>query len=340
MIKLVTIEDVAKRANTSIATVSRVLNNRTGYSEKTKLKVQEAIEELGYESNAIARSLKNKKTNTIGVLVPNVSSMLSNEILNGIEEYAHTNGYSVLTSYTYSDSDKVMKSLKTFNEQRVDGLIFVSDFFLPEYYEYVRERKMPIVLTAAESPDYPLSFIKVDDFKASYDAVSYLIAKGHKKIGMISANPQVHPTAAGKSRLEGYKKALQDAALNIEDQRIVFCDGFIFPIGRNKFKELIEMAPDITAVFASSDDLAVGALNMAYELGIQVPKEVSIIGYDNIPITEMVWPPLATVSQPLKNMGYESTKELMKKIEDPKKEANHRYIAHEIIERKSVADLN
>lgn len=340
MIKLVTIEDVAKRANTSIATVSRVLNNRTGYSEKTKLKVQEAIEELGYESNAIARSLKNKKTNTIGVLVPNVSSMLSNEILNGIEEYAHTNGYSVLTSYTYSDSDKVMKSLKTFNEQRVDGLIFVSDFFLPEYYEYVRERKMPIVLTAAESPDYPLSFIKVDDFKASYDAVSYLIAKGHKKIGMISANPQVHPTAAGKSRLEGYKKALQDAALKIEDQRIVFCDGFIFPIGRNKFKELIEMAPDITAVFASSDDLAVGALNMAYELGIQVPEEVSIIGYDNIPITEMVWPPLATVSQPLKNMGYESTKELMKKIEDPKKEANHRYIAHEIIERKSVADLN
>src|SRR5699024_4240973 len=104
-------------------------------------------EELGYESNAIARSLKNKKTNTIGVLVPNVSSMLSNEILNGIEEYAHTNGYSVLTSYTYSDSDKVMKSLKTFNEQRVDGLIFVSDFFLSEYYEYVRDRKMPIVLT-------------------------------------------------------------------------------------------------------------------------------------------------------------------------------------------------
>ncbi len=340
MIKLITIEDVAKRANTSIATVSRVLNKKTGYSEKTKLKVQEAIEELGYESNAIARSLKNKETNTIGVLVPNVSSMLSNEILNGIEEYAHTNGYSVLTSYTYSDSDKVMKSLKTFNEQRVDGLIFVSDFFLPEYYEYVRDRKMPIVLTAAESPDYPLSFIKVDDFKASYDAVSYLIAKGHEKIGMISANPQVHPTAAGKSRLEGYKKALQDAALKIEDQRIVFCDGFTFPIGRNKFKELIERAPDITAVFASSDDLAVGALNMAYELGIQVPEEVSIIGYDNIPITEMVWPPLATVSQPLKNMGYESTKELMEKIEDPDRKANHRYIDHEIIERKSVADLN
>lgn len=337
---MITIEDVAKRANTSIATVSRVLNKKTGYSEKTKLKVQKAIEELGYESNAIARSLKNKKTNTIGVLVPNVSSMLSNEILNGIEEYAHTSGYSVLTSYTYSDSEKVMKSLKIFNEQRVDGLIFVSDFFLPEYYEYVRARKMPIVLTAAESPDYPLSFIKVNDFKASYEAVSYLIANGHKKIGMISANPQVHPTAAGKSRLEGYKKALQDADLNIEDHRIVFCDGFTFLIGRNKFKELIKTAPEITAVFASSDDLAVGALNMAYELGIQVPEEISIMGYDNIPITEMVWPPLATVSQPLKNMGYESTKELIKKIEDPEREANHQYIDHEIIERKSVADLN
>ena len=305
MIKLVTIEDVAKRANTSIATVSRVLNKKTGYSEKTKLKVLEAIEELGYESNAIARSLKNKKTNTIGVLVPNVSSMLSNEILNGIEEYAHTNGYSVLTSYTYSDAERVMKSLKTFNEQRVDGLIFVSDFFLPEYYEYIRDREMPVVLTATESPDYPLSFIKVDDFKAAYDAVSYLISKGHENIGMISANPEVHPSAAGKSRLEGYKKALQDAHLDIDDKRIVFCDGFTFSIGRSKFKELIKNAPTTTAIFASSDDLAVGALNMAYELGVQIPQEVSIIGYDNIPITEMVWPPLSTVSQPSKKIGYE-----------------------------------
>ena len=337
---MITIKDVAKKANVSIATVSRVLNNKTGYSEKTKLKVKKAIEELSYESNAIARSLKNKKTNTIGVLVPNVSSMLSNEILSGIEEFAHTNDYSVLTSYTYSDPKKVIKSLKTFNEQRVDGLIFVSDFFLPEYYEYIRERNIPIVLTAAESADYPVSFVKVDDFKASYDAVSYLISKGHKNIGMISANPEMHPTDAGKSRLGGYKKALRDANIIPENHRIVFCDDFTFPIGKKKLKELINSAPDITAVFASSDDLAVGALNMAYELGIQVPEEISIIGYDNILITEMVWPPLDTVSQPLKTMGYESTKELIKKIEDPKRKVNHQYIDHEIIERKSVAILN
>ncbi|MDN6161299.1 MAG: LacI family transcriptional regulator, partial [Atopostipes sp.] len=119
---MVTIEDVAKKANTSIATVSRVLNQKGGYSERTEETVNQAIDELNYESNAIARSLKKRKTNTVGVLVPNVSSMLANEILTGIEKYASKNNYSVLTSHTYTEREKVMKSLKTFQEQRVDGL--------------------------------------------------------------------------------------------------------------------------------------------------------------------------------------------------------------------------
>lgn len=335
---MVTIEDVAKKANTSIATVSRVINNQVGYSEKTKEKVLQAVEDLGYESNAIARSLKKQKTNTIGVLVPNVSSMLSNQILNGIEEYAHTNGYSVLTSYTYSDPVKVMKSLKTFNEQRIAGLIFVSDFFLDEYYDYIEAREIPTVLTATENKDYSLSYIKVDDFKASYDAVSCLIDKGHKNIGMISIDPIEH-TIAGKERLEGYRKALTDANSTVDKSREEYCDAFTFENGRESFKKLIQRSSDITAIFAGSDELAVGALNMAYELGIKVPDEVSIIGYDNIPISKMVWPPLATVSQPLKKMGYESMKELVKEINNPQQEKIYSYIPHKIIKRNSIKEI-
>lgn len=335
---MVTIEDVAKKAETSIATVSRVLNNQTGFSEKTKQRVLAVVEELDYESNAIARSLKKQKTNTIGVLVPNVSSMLSNEILNGIEEYASEHEYSVLTSYTYSDPKKVMKSLRTFNEQRIDGLIFVSDFFLEEYYDYIKSRKIPTVLTATENKEFPFSFIKVNDFQASYDAVSYLLEEGHREVGMLSIDPVDHPIAGG-DRLRGYKEALTDTGIEVKDGNIVFSQAFAFEEGRSSFKTLMEQNPELTAIFAGSDELAVGALNMANELNIKVPEQVSIIGYDNLPISKMVWPAVATVAQPLKEMGYESAKELVKQMKHPEKDNVYSYINHKIVKRKSVKTI-
>lgn len=334
---MITIEDVAELANTSIATVSRVMNNKGGYSEKTKLRVTEAIESLGYESNAIARSLKRNKTNTIGVLVPNVASMLSNEILNGIEDYASSHNYSVLTSYSYSEPEKVMRSLKTFQEQRVDGLIFVSDILQEDYYNYIKKMDIPMVMAANESDQYPVSFVKVDDFKAVREAVSYLIEMGHHEIGMISGHP--NEPIAGRVRIEGYKKALTDAGIPIDDKKVIYRNDFNFESGKEIFEELMHKYPDTTAVFAASDELAVGALNKAHELGIKIPEEVSIIAYDDIPISTMVWPALTTVSQPLEKIGYEATQELIKKIDHGKKKELQYYIPHKIVKRDSVKKL-
>lgn len=335
---MITIEDVARLAGTSIATVSRVMNEKGGYSEKTKQKVIEAIESLGYESNAIARSLKRNKTNTIGVLVPNVSSMLSNEILNGIEDYASSHNYSVLTSYSYSNPEKVMRSLKTFHEQRVDGLIFVSDNLKEEYYNYIVKMNIPMVMAANEDDRYPISFVKVNDFKAVYEAVTYLIEMGHRQIGMISGHPA--EPIAGKVRIAGYKKALSDAGIAIDESKIIYRNDFNFESGREIFEELLTKFPEITAVFAASDELAVGALNKAYEMNVKIPNQVSIIAYDNLPISTMVWPALTTVSQPLEQIGYEATRELIKKIDQDKKTELHYYIPHEIIKRASVARIN
>lgn len=334
---MITIEDVAQKANTSIATVSRVLNNKGGYSEETRIKVEKVVEALGYESNAIARSLKRNKTNTLGVLVPNISSMLGTDILNGIEEYASTHDYSVLTSYTHADEEKVMKSLKTFQQQRVDGLIFVSDHFKKEYYEYIKKMDIPVVLAAQESKEYPVSFVKVDDFKASYDAVSYLIAMGHEKIAMISGHPD--EPIAGKVRIDGYKKALEDAEIEVVQSRIAYCEDFTFNSGRKNFEQLIKLHPEITAIFAASDELAVGALNKASELNIAIPDELSIIGYDNILMSKMVWPPLTSLSQPLEKIGYEATKKLIQEINHSTKSGEQCYLTHEIVERKSVRKL-
>jgi len=334
---MTTIEDIAKKANTSIATVSRVLNNKEGFSEETRKKVLQAMEETGYESNAIARSLKKQKTNTIGVVIPNISSMLSNDILNGIEEYAHAHDYSVIVSYTYSDPKKVMQTLKTFNEQRVDGILFTSDYLTDEYYQYLERMNAPVVLVATEAQNYSLPFVKVNDVQASYAAVDYLIQKGHTNIGMLSGPPS--DPIAGAPRIEGYKQALKEATLEIKDSKIVYNKDFSFDDGRVTVKKLLDKHPDTTAIFAASDELAVGALKMAHEEGVAVPEELSLIGYDNLLMAEMVWPGLTTLAQPLQQMGYEATKMLVQTIQKKEKNDKAMYIPYEIIERDSVKEL-
>jgi len=335
---MTTIEDIAKKANTSIATVSRVLNNKEGFSEETRQKVLQAMEETGYESNAIARSLKKQKTNTIGVVIPNISSMLSNDILNGIEEYAHAHDYSVIVSYTYSDPKKVMQTLKTFNEQRVDGILFTSDYLTDEYYQYLERMNAPVVLVATEAQNYSLPFVKVNDVKASYAAVDHLIQKGHTNIGMLSGPPS--DPIAGAPRIEGYKQALKEADIEIKDSKIVHRKDFSFDDGKATVKKLLDKHPDTTAIFAASDELAIGALKMAHEEGIAVPEELSIIGYDNLLMAEMVWPGLTTLAQPLQQMGYEATKMLVQSIQKKEKNDKAMYIPYEIIERDSVKALS
>lgn len=331
---MATIEDVAKKAKTSIATVSRVLNNKTGFSEKTRRRVLEAIEDIGYESNAIARSLKKNVTNTLGVLIPNISSMLSSEILNGIEEYATAHDYNVLVSYTYSDPEKVMKAMKAFNEQRIDGLIFTSDSILDEYYDYLKRMDIPVVLVATESEKYPLPFIKVNDFKASYDAVNYLIKKGHTEIGMIGGDPK--DPIAGSQRLNGYKQALADAGLTFEAEKFVHNIGYSFKEGTINFKKIRKKYPEATAIFVASDEMAAGAIKTAHDLGISVPEELAIIGYDNILIAEVIWPALTTVAQPLQEMGYEATRMLIHALKTKTEIKEQIYIPHKVIERDSV----
>lgn len=160
---------------------------------------------------------------------------------------------------------------------------------------------------------------------------------GHKNISMISG--QEENPIAGQLRVNGYKKALKEAGIDFDRRKIVFGEDFTFEYGQKGFSKLLQRNPEMTAIFAASDELAVGALNKANELKISIPKDLSIIGYDNIMITEMVWPPLTTVSQPLEKIGYLATKKLIQEIDHKTESIVHKYIKHEIIERGSVMDL-
>lgn len=338
VINMITIHDIAREANTSIATVSRVLNNQSGYSEKTRQKVLKVADELGYESNAIAKSLVKKKTFTIGVVFPHISSQISYELLNGIEAVAHEEGYSIIVSYTYSDHKRTMNYLKTMAEKRIDGLIFTSEFLQKEYYDYLEKSGIPYILLSTKSQEFQVPYVKVDDYDAAYAAAKYLIDYGHKKIGMISG--PVSDPIAGLPRVNGFKQAMTDHKLEHNKGRIIYGEDFGFVQGKQKLKKLIETHPEVTALFAAGDELAVGAMNMAQELGYSVPEDLSVIGYDNIMLSEMVYPPLTTIAQPFYDMGLAATELLFNMIEDKKVLSQQVILPFEIRKRKSVRELH
>ncbi|MCZ8518303.1 MULTISPECIES: LacI family DNA-binding transcriptional regulator [Paenibacillus] len=327
-----TIRDVAKQSNVSVATVSRVLNGLTGYSDKTKQKVLNAIEEMGYQPNAIARSLSNKRTQTLGVMFPAVSDEFASAVLQGIEDFAHDQGYSVLVCNTAADGDRTLKYLQVLREKQVDGILFASEKLKDEYIAALEAMNVPMVLIASETHHPGIPYVKVDDRKAAYDATCYLIHQGHREIAMISGTKG--DPIAGLPRIEGYRQALLDHRIAYREDRVAYGD-FHFESGSDAMKSLLESAGNITAVFAASDGMAIGALNYALRQGISVPDKLSIIGYDNLKMSQMVIPSLTTVRQPLFELGMLASEKLITMIEESGPVENT-IVEHEIVERHTV----
>ncbi|MCK1995018.1 LacI family DNA-binding transcriptional regulator [Peribacillus muralis] len=323
----ITIKDVAKQANVSVATVSRILNNLPGYSDETQQRVKKVIKELGYQPNAVARGLINRKTKTIGVLVPNVSDLFASEVLAGIEEQAHEFGYSVMICKTNHDGKRTINYLHALYEKRVDGIIIVSEFITLDYYKAIETNNVPVVLVATQS-DYPLPFIKVDDYQAAYDATTYLVKKGHSHIGMIAGTKS--DAISTTPRVKGFTDALNDVGITVTNEMITYGD-FSFKSGIEGMDKLLKSYPKVKAVFCASDEMAVGALSLLYKRGIRVPERISLIGYDNTATAEKAIPPLTTVAQPLYKMGKDSIQLLL----NPALKVNPLY-PHHIAERDTV----
>lgn len=327
-----TINDVAKQSGVSTATVSRIINGQSGYTEKTREKVLEIIQEMGYKPNAIARGLVNKRTNTIGVLLPNLSSRLASALLKGIENSAHKLDYSVIICDTESDGKRTIEYLDVLTEKQIDGIIITSEWLKDLYEEAIVKMKIPVVLVLTASSHLQIPYIKVDDYQASYQATKYLIEKGHKHIGMISGSKK--DKQAGLPRIEGYRNAMSDHSLKFSETSISYGD-FAYKSGMRCMEELLKMSPEITAVFAASDEMAVGALSCAYKKGIKVPDDLSIIGYDDTQDAEMAIPPLTTVHQPIYEMGKMAVEMLL----NTKENVGSILMPHHIVERDSVRTI-
>lgn len=327
-----TIKDVARQAQVSVATVSRVLHELGGYSDKTKQTVLASVRELGYKPNAIARGLVNKRTHTIGVLFPDVSGYLSADILHGLEEAAQEQGISVIVCNTAEDGARTMSYLQVLREKQVDGLVFACAVLKDEYAQALREMGIPVVLVNTQSANHPIPYIKIDDYQAAYQATAYLIGKGHREIAMIAGT--VHDRIAGLPRLEGYRQALDEHGIAYSESRVAYGD-FHLDSGRAAMEALLQTAPPFTALFAASDEMAIGAMGVAMEHGLRIPADLSVIGFDDLSLCRMVYPQLTTIRQPLARMGRLAFEKLSLLMAGAT-EAGSSLVAHSLVERQSV----
>lgn len=326
----ISIKEVAKLAGVSVATVSRVINKNVYVKAETTRKVLEAIEKTGYKPNAIARSLKVKNTKSIGIIIPDISSHFFPDVVRGIEDVANEYNYNVILCNTDLNREKEKKYLDILVEKQVDGIVYMSNTITDELAGKIAGVGTEIVLISTDYRD--LASITIDNVKAAAEAVKYIISKGYRDIAFIGG--QMTDPNAGLPRFNGYVKALSEAGININKDFILEGD-YRYESGYKGGKKLLSLDNKPQAVFASSDEMAIGVIKAALEYGYSIPDELAVVGFDNIDISKMVYPSLTTISQPLYEMGCEGMKLLAKKLNKEEIEKYKVVLEHKLIIRES-----
>ena len=334
--KHVTIFDIAKKLGISPSTVSRALNDHPNISNQTKLRVKNIAEELDFSPNSIAKSLKNNSTTTIGVIVPDIKHDLFSSAISGIEEVAYKAGYSIIVCQSNDSLEREIINTNVLLHQRIAGIIVSISLYTSngDHFNKFMNRGIPLVFFDRACDDVIASKVIIDDAKSAFNAVSYLINKGHKKIAHL-AGPQILDIY--KKRLDGYKQALKHAALPLRDEFVLFGD-IHETDGYKALDQLFKkhLLPD--AVFTINDDVALGALQRIKEEGLRIPEDIAVIGFSNTRISSVVHPSITTVNQPSFEMGKKATDILIDLIEKRNKEVNPKTIIlkTELIPRDSA----
>lgn len=300
--QMVTIKDVARHAEVSITTVSRVLNKTEhSVSAETKERVLNSIQELGFYPNAMARGLHMNKTRTIGLIIQDISNPYYPSIVRGVEDAAQELGYTVILANAYRSKERTTKYLNVLREKRVDGIIFtgggvVKDAVEEKFFEH----KHIATVVIGKSCNAQLPSVQVNNVQSSREACEYLIKQGHRQIVTITG-PQESTTAI--DRLEGYFQALKHHGIEPREEWII-PGTFEFESGY----KAVEKFPDMGngkkfGVFAHNDIMAIGAMKALQEKGLKVPDDVAVVGFDNIPLSSFVTPELSTVTVPVYELG-------------------------------------
>ncbi|MFM1654836.1 LacI family DNA-binding transcriptional regulator [Brevibacillus sp. B_LB10_24] len=294
-----TIEDVAKRANVSTATVSRVINRQGGVREKTKARILAAIEELNYIPNAVARSMVKKTTNTIGIIIPDINNPFFPLVVSGIEQKAREKGYFTILCNTNESAETETELLKILMERSVDGLIITTADEEGDHLQAVIDAKIPIVAVDRSIKQFEVDTVLVGNIDGAYQATRHLILQGHQKIAII-CGPQ--NTTPGYERYVGYRRALEEYGLPLVPEYILEGD-FKEESGTRLTKALHSLAERPTAILSSNNLMTIGCVKALMELCWKIGEEVAFIGFDDVDIATFINPPLTVVSRPMRKLG-------------------------------------
>lgn len=322
--KPITITDIAKNLGISPSTVSRALHDHPSISVDTKREVKALAEKLNYQPNLTALSLLSKKSGLIGVVIPEITSYFFSTVIAGIQDVVSSAGYKLIISQTNESFEEEKRMIFEMTQLRVDGIL-VSPSFATQTFDHfnpIKQAGIPVVIFDRDCPGFDANKVFVDAYEGAFQAVDYLVKSGCQNIAHI-AGPVAIPTF--KQRLDGYLDALQQNGREINEDLIVFSTGFSSEVGVESIEKLLDQNKQIDAVFAVNDAVAIGTMHSLREKGYKIPEDVAIIGFDDEPYATFFNPPLASVWQPVYDMGMLSSKILLDLIKPQKVNAPYRY---------------
>ncbi|HEY6411014.1 MAG TPA: LacI family DNA-binding transcriptional regulator [Ktedonobacteraceae bacterium] len=336
----VSIEDIAREAGVSHSTVSRALRNSSLISVEVRERIQKLAREMGYTPNAIAQSLQTRQTSTIGLVVTSIADPFWGDVMKGVEEVARASGFSVFLSASHNDPGQEMAIIETFRRRRVDGILVAASRITGNYQKRLDHIQVPTVLinSQAESEAKLLHWVAVDDRKGAQLAVEHLLQLGHRSIGYSGTNNRPR---SNRQRLLGYQSTLAAADVLARDEWVVISPGNEasheedVAAGRTSLPQLLDAG--VTAIFCYNDVIATGVLIACRELGVRVPGELSITGFDNIEMASYVTPPITTIHQPKIEMGRLATQVMLDLLHN--RPGQNYVLPPTLIERASTAPL-
>ena len=331
-----TMKDLAKRTGLGLATISSYFNGGN-VREKNRKKIEEAIEELHYEVNEVARNLKTNATKTIGVVIPELNNTFCAEIITGIEDILRNHGYATMICDCRTDKKLEQEAVEFLCRKRVDGIINMPVDTEGGHLKTFQKTGKPIVLIDRKIKGVVCDSVLVDNEQAASDALKLLYEKGHRNIGIIGGPEEI---STAQERMKGYCKTMEELNLPVRESLIVHGD-YTIQGGVKAMETLVQKNPDMTAVFITNYEMTMGAVIGLNELGIRIPEEISLVGFDNLPFARACNPKLTIVSQPTDKIAEAAAGIMLERLEHAGNESGCRTekLGTTIIHGKSIAQL-
>ncbi len=304
-----TIYDVAERAGVAPVTVSRVLNNSGYASEATRQRVETAVAELGYTPNRLAQGLRSKQTQTLGLVVTDITNPFWTTVARGVEDAAHLEGFSVVLCNTDESESKQSQYVDLLLQKQVDGFVLVPAGNDLKALLRIQKRGVPVVVVDRRVP-VPADSVRCDSETGAYHLTQHLLERGHRRIAALSGSRTV---STATDRVTGYRRALEDAGVPV-DERLIFHRSFTQQAGYEMTTAVVEVSPRPTALFAVNNFIAIGAIRALRAAGLRVPEDMALVAFDDLPLTLIIEPFLTVASQPAYEMGQRATELLLSRL--------------------------